>query len=159
MGLIIVLLLILISGIAVAVITKIGSSGTSGDDTQCRQTKIAGINYRKGLSKYVGPFKGNLVPEPDNPYERNAIKVVHLDGHHLGYIPTEDLAEVAALVASDTYPTPYPYPCVGTIKKHYDEDEGRTFYSSELHIPYPGQKYLTDIRALHPEIYANNVPQ
>lgn len=152
MGLIAALLLILVGGIAVAVITKSGSSSTSGDDTECIQTKIAGINYRKGLSKYVGPFKGNLIPEPDNPYDRNAIKVVHLDGKHLGYVPTEEIEEVAKMIAND-----YPYPCVGTIKKHYDEDEGRTFYSSELFIPYPGQKYISDIRAKYPEIY--NHPQ
>ncbi|WP_276885681.1 HIRAN domain-containing protein [Anaerococcus lactolyticus] len=31
----------------------------------------------------------NLVPEPDNPYDENAIKVIHNKIGHIGYIPKE----------------------------------------------------------------------
>lgn len=147
MGLIVIILFLIAAVVAIVMLSK--SAKKDSKDTECLETKIAGINYRKGISKYVGPFKGNIVPEPDNEYDKNALKVVNLDdGKHFGYVPTEDIAEVAALIAGD-----YPYPCVGTIKKHYDEDEGRTFYSAELFIPYPNQKYIADIKRLHPDIY------
>lgn len=129
------------------------SNKNNEESTECLETKIAGINYQKGMSKYVGFFKGNIIPEPDNPFDKNALKVVHLDGKHLGYVPSEDIKEVTDLIKGD-----YQYPCVGKISKHYDEDEHRTFYSAELQIPYPGQKYITDIKDLHPEIYSKNLP-
>jgi hypothetical protein len=42
-------------------------------------------NYRDGwLTAWA-----NLVPEPDNSFDGNAIKIV-FDGHHVGYIPARD---------------------------------------------------------------------
>ena len=150
-----IIVFILFAAMAAGVIIyAVSSSKGKGDDTECLQTKIAGINYQRGISKYVGFFKGNIIPEPDNQFDKNALKVVHLDGKHLGYVPAEDIKEVADLIKGD-----YPYPCVGKISKHYDEDEHRTFYSAELHIPYPGQKYIADIKKLHPEIYGTNAEQ
>jgi len=39
----------------------------------------------------------HLVPEPSNPYDRNAIKVV-IGGWHIGYVPNELSAEVATVL-------------------------------------------------------------
>ncbi len=36
------------------------------------------------LSPFDGPC--NLVPEPDNPHDKNALKIV-VNGHDLGYVP------------------------------------------------------------------------
>ena len=52
-----------------------------------RILKIAGINHRQGISRYVGRVECALVPEPDNEYDPDAIKIVAEDRHHLGYIP------------------------------------------------------------------------
>ena len=57
---------------------------------------IAGAQYRKNIDNYLGEFMGNLVPEPRNPHDRNAIKIVALDGHHVGYVPKDRTAEIRA---------------------------------------------------------------
>ncbi|MBR5776585.1 MAG: HIRAN domain-containing protein [Bacteroidaceae bacterium] len=56
--------------------------------------EIAGITYRKNIDKYLGEFVGTLKPEPNNPYDANAIKILAEDGHHVGYVPKDMTAEV-----------------------------------------------------------------
>lgn len=48
---------------------------------------IAGMKYRTGLDKCVGEFEGLLVPEPENPHDSKAVKILHPNGTHVGYIP------------------------------------------------------------------------
>ena len=72
---------------------------------------IAGVQYRKNIDNYLGEFMGNLVPEPRNPHDRNAIKIVALDGHHVGYVPKNMTAEIRAART-------LPCPCYCFITKH-----------------------------------------
>jgi hypothetical protein len=72
---------------------------------------IAGVQYRKNIDNYLGEFMGNLVPEPRNPHDRNAIKIVALDGHHVGYVPKDITAEIRAART-------LPCPCYCFIAKH-----------------------------------------
>jgi hypothetical protein len=72
---------------------------------------IAGVQYRKNIDNYLGEFMGNLVPEPRNPHDRNAIKIVALDGHHVGYVPKDRTAEIRAA-------RKLPCPCYCFITKH-----------------------------------------
>ena len=55
---------------------------------------VAGTSYRDGLGDYVGEFMGRLVPEPDNEYDSQAIRVEHSDGHHIGYVPKDKTQEI-----------------------------------------------------------------
>lgn len=87
---------------------------------------IAGTSFRRGLSKYVGEFDGQLVAEPDNVYDPNAIKVVHEDGHHLGYIPQDDTLDVRNFL-------PLPCDCHGILQKERDTD-GHVYYWGEVVI-------------------------
>jgi hypothetical protein len=48
---------------------------------------IAGIGYRKGVGKCLGEFEGRLVPEPSNPHDSHAVKIIHPNGTHVGYVP------------------------------------------------------------------------
>ena len=48
---------------------------------------IAGMKYRDGLDKCLGEFEGLLVPEPENPHDNQAVKILHPNGTHVGYIP------------------------------------------------------------------------
>lgn len=50
---------------------------------------IAGIAYRKNINNYLGEFVGTLIPEPKNPHDRMAIKILAPDGHHVGYVPKD----------------------------------------------------------------------
>lgn len=53
-------------------------------------TKIAGIPHRNpDLSVLKVGDEVQLIPEPDNKFDPNAIKVMH-NGVHLGYIPRTD---------------------------------------------------------------------
>lgn len=51
--------------------------------------EIAGMSYRGDLGDYTGEHVGTLEPEPDNPYDANAIKILAEDGHHVGYVPKD----------------------------------------------------------------------
>jgi Protein of unknown function (DUF4011)/REase_MTES_1575/AAA domain/HIRAN domain len=65
--------------------------------------------YREALQKVIavaatdgasaGRRMAALVPDPANPYDRNAIKVV-IDGEHVGHIPRELAALIAAPLAA-----------------------------------------------------------
>ena len=93
-----------------------------------REYDIAGINFRKGIENYVGDFKGYLKPQPTNRHDPNAIAIYHSDGHHLGYIPAYETANVRALHL------PFPIPVSGHIDEAYDEYENRRFFIGVVYI-------------------------
>ena len=83
---------------------------------------IAGMSHRDNIDEYLGEFKGTLEAEPDNAYDPNAIKVLAVDGHHVGYVPkymTADVRKYATL----------PCPCFCYI----GENDGT--YFSDCYIP------------------------
>jgi len=90
---------------------------------------IAGINHRTGIGRYVGRVECVLVPEPDNEYDPNAIKVVSDDRHHLGYIPSEHTEFVRSLTANE-----FPYKCTSFIEEREDEIDGRKFFIGFVYI-------------------------
>ena len=94
-----------------------------------RILKIAGINHRQGISRYVGRVDCALVPEPDNEYDPDAIKVVAEDRHHLGYIPSGQTELVCFLAANE-----FPYRCTAFIEEHEDEDDGHKFFTGHVYI-------------------------
>ena len=94
-----------------------------------RILKIAGINYRDGISRYVGRVNCALVPEPDNEYDPDAIKIVAEDRHHLGYIQSGQTDLVCSLTANE-----FPYRCTAIIEEHEDEDDGHRFYTGYVYI-------------------------
>jgi hypothetical protein len=71
---------------------------------------IAGVEYRDNIDGHLGEFVGVLDAEPTNPYDKNAIKVLAGDGHHVGYLPKDMTAEVRKAVT-------LPCPCFCYIGK------------------------------------------
>ena len=61
-----------------------------------------------------------LIPEPDNKYDPNAVKVV-IGGHHIGYIPKEKCLEVLELLSSGRIER-MSYDLIGGKYKRVDED-------------------------------------
>ena len=64
---------------------------------------IAGISYCGDLTDYLGEFIAILDPDPSNPYDANAIKILAPDGHHVGYVPrdfTDAVRDVSHLPCS-----------------------------------------------------------
>ena len=94
-----------------------------------RILKIAGINHRQGINHYVGRVECMLVPEPDNEYDPDAIKVVSEDGHHLGYIPSGQTDFVSSLSGDE-----FPYRCTAFIQENEDEDGDHKFFTGFVYI-------------------------
>ena len=94
-----------------------------------RILKIAGINYRSGINRYVGRVNCALVPEPNNEYDPDAIKVVAEDRHHLGYIPSDQTDFVRSLAGDQ-----FPYRCLAVIDEREDEMDGNKFYDGRIYI-------------------------
>ena len=94
-----------------------------------RILKIAGINHRQGISRYVGRVECALVPEPDNEYDPDAIKIVAEDCHHIGYIQSGQTDFVCSLTANE-----FPYRCTAFIEAHEDETDGHKFFVGYVYI-------------------------
>lgn len=94
-----------------------------------RILKIAGINHRQGISRYVGRVECALVPEPENEFDPDAIKIVAEDRHHLGYIPSGQTEMVCWLTANE-----FPYRCTAFIEAHEDEIDGHKFFTGYVYI-------------------------
>ncbi len=67
------------------------------------KTKIAGINMRTGVRKFAGTIIDcQLVPEPENPHDANAIKIVEATtGTHIGYVPAKETNDVRTFLQND----------------------------------------------------------
>ena len=94
-----------------------------------RILKIAGINRREGIDRYVGRVDCALVPEPDNEFDPEAIKVVADDRHHLGYVPADQTAFVRSLTAGE-----FPYKATAFIEEKEDELDGHRFFVGYVYI-------------------------
>ena len=94
-----------------------------------RVLKIAGINRREGIDRYVGRVDCALVPEPDNEFDPEAIKIVADDRHHLGYIPVDQTAFVRSLTAEE-----FPYKATAFIEEKQDEVDGHRFFVGYVYI-------------------------
>ena len=92
---------------------------------------IAGINFCKGVSKYVGPFFGYLEPEPENQYDKNAIAIHHSDGKRLGYIPADETDDIRDQGIA------FPATVFGRIDDDYNEEEHRKFYRGHIFLEIP----------------------
>ena len=82
---------------------------------------VAGINKHGCVMKHVGAFTGKLVAEPDNEFDANAIKIVHEDGTHIGYIKAAETDAVRQMLGKDFKR----YPVVGQVKfvEETDQDD------------------------------------
>ena len=94
-----------------------------------RILSVAGINHRQGINRYTGRNTVALVPEPNNQFDPQAIKVVAEDGHHLGYI-RRDQTEMVRAWARDEFPM---Y-CTCRIEEREDDDDGHRFYVGFLYV-------------------------
>lgn len=81
------------------------------------------------------PVKIELVPEPDNPYDPNAVKVV-IDNELVGYIKSGSCKHILKVIAEDRIEK---IDCkIGGGKYKfigYDEDEEKYFYEKD-ELPY-----------------------
>ena len=88
-----------------------------------RILNVAGMSFRHGMSRYKGFIDAALVPEPKNEFDPNAIKVVAIDGHHLGYIPADQTDFVRSLTGES-----FPYRCKCEVIEGYNDDDENTYH-------------------------------
>lgn len=50
---------------------------------------IAGITYGENVDDHLGEFIATLEPDPANPYDANAIKILASNGDRVGYVPRD----------------------------------------------------------------------
>ena len=62
---------------------------------------IAGVQFRTGLKEVGADLKAgmelDLVPEPENEYDPNAV-AIHHEGTHLGYVPKRFSSEITSII-------------------------------------------------------------
>lgn len=125
------MLSLILCGIAIAFLIAVVVAHNSGDNSEKNEPEdklpaefiaamnVAGINRNGCQMKHVGSFIGKLVREPDNEFDQNAIKVLHEDGTHIGYIKSADTDAVRQMLGKEFKP----YPVVGQVKFVEEEDE------------------------------------
>ena len=57
---------------------------------------VAGITHGEHIDEHLGEFIATMEPDPTNPYDANAIKIVTRNGHRVGYVPKDMTDEVRA---------------------------------------------------------------
>ena len=83
-------------------------------------------HYPEGVTVYeydFGPQKAELVPEPDNPHDPKAIKVL-VDGVHVGYIKAGSCAHIHKLLRENRIQSIVPRISGGKYKELYSYDAG-----------------------------------
>ena len=55
---------------------------------------IAGITYGEHIDDHLGEFVVTLEPDPANPYDSQAIKILASNGDRVGYVPKDMTGEV-----------------------------------------------------------------
>ena len=55
---------------------------------------IEGITHGEHIDDHLGEFVANLEPDPANPYDAKAIKILALNGDRVGYVPKDMTEEV-----------------------------------------------------------------
>ena len=83
-----------------------------------------------------------LIPEPDNPYDKNAIKVIHKEMGDLGYIPRKDNVNLAKFINSHS----------GNVRYSIDFEGGKYKY-------YDGEKIISGSKPYGLRIYVKSLNQ
>lgn len=60
----------------------------------CLEFPIAGITHGEHVDEHIGEFAATLEPDPSNPYDPQAIKIVTSEGHRVGYVPKDMTADI-----------------------------------------------------------------
>lgn len=59
---------------------------------------IAGITHGEHIDDHLGEFVATLEPDPANPYDANAIKILTSNGDRIGYVPKDMTNEVRTFI-------------------------------------------------------------
>jgi hypothetical protein len=110
-----------------------------------RKFKVTGASFYKNDAE-----EGDLVffeLDPDNPHDKNAIKVLNSEGLMLGHIPKENAKEIQDFIKGK-----YPYYCAKVNSTWEPDDEDFTvpevlahFANSPSELPYQSQEWKNNL--------------
>lgn len=104
-----------------------------------REALVKALNGGPALNKEMTlDTTAQLVPEPTNPHDRNAIKVV-LNGHHIGYVPVEISSAYAKTLTKiiDKGFTPTARADVWAVTRYGDGSKTRTYAHVRIALDEP----------------------
>lgn len=55
---------------------------------------IAGITHGEHIDNHLGEFAATLEPDPSNPHDAQAIKILDRNGDHVGYVPKDMTGDI-----------------------------------------------------------------
>lgn len=93
---------------------------------------VAGLPYYRENYENINPdneFPIQLIEEPDNPYDPNAIKVM-MGKYHIGHVPADECNKVKEIISTREIMKIY-------YNADWDEEE---WYSVEITIMYKGEE-------------------
>lgn len=113
-----------------------------------RKFKVTGASFYKNDSEEDELVFFEL--EPDNPHDKNAIKVLNAEGLMLGHIPKEIAQEIQDFIKGK-----YPYYCA-KVKSTWEPDDGdftvpeilAHFANSPSELPYKSQEWKNNLHGL-----------
>ena len=104
-----------------------------------REALVKALNGGPALNKELTlDTTAHLVPEPTNPHDRNAIKVI-LNGHHIGYVPAEISSAYAKTLTQiiDKGFTPTARADVWAVTRYGDGSKTRTYAHVRVALDEP----------------------
>lgn len=113
-------------------------------DMSKKEILLAGLAGKEIYKQVFNPQKAEVIPEPDNPHDQNAIKVI-IDGVHIGYIKAGSCAHLLKVITENRIEQICCEMRGGQYKAyvdtsgmdedaHYELDEGDSPYWAILHI-------------------------
>lgn len=95
-------------------------------------TYVAGIKHHKqafySLNLNRREHSLELIPEPENPSDPNAIKVI-VDGQHIGYVPVKKCAKVKKILGKTITETRF-------VHEENEDEDGDVEFVNQIHIWY-----------------------
>ena len=115
--------------------------GYENADYEMSKSEIieAGMEEERIYKFLFAPQKVELIPEPENPHDPNAIKVC-MDGIHVGYIKKGSISRVKNLLAKggklsgEISGGPYKYVYMDEDSEKYETEKGTAPYSAVISI-------------------------
>ena len=95
-------------------------------------TYVAGIKHHKqafySLNLDRREHSLELIPEPENEHDPNAIKVI-VDGQHIGYVPADKCAKVKKILSKTITETRF-------VHEENEDEDGDVEFVNQIHIWY-----------------------
>ena len=114
------------------------------DYNMSKKEIVDSFMYGERIWKYgFTTLNTKLVPEPDNAYDKNAIKVI-VDGEHIGYIKSGSCAHIHKLLSNNAVVDIESTIGGGPYKYVEEDDDGDSYTMEKDESPYSCKLTITE---------------